>query len=338
MKARFRTRWPGSLGYTFTEDFPMLCRRSLLLRGACLALPVGLLTFTPAAARADEAQGTPRKVYVTVTERGGKPVTDMTAADFEVKEDGRIQEINVRLATDPVRVALIVADRGTGMFQGASLRFVEGMLGHGEFAITGVLTQPELAVDFTSDTDKLRDGLIAIGRRGASRIGAQVVEAIVETIPRLPREGYRPVIVVLRSGGEAPTSLRSERVRDDLRQHGIMLYAVSTTGTQAMGGGASPTSAQTAAGVSRANVESELMEGAMTLGSILGDGAKDTGGRHEQNIATTLIPTLQQIALELLNQYEITYTLPAGVSPHDRISVSSKRRGVQLQAPTRIAN
>ena len=85
-------------------------------------------------------------------------------------------------------------------------------------------------------------------------------------------------------------------------------------------------------------MRTEWAEGSMTLATILGDGSKDSGGRHEQNVSSRLIPAVQQIALELLNQYEITYTLPDGTNPSDRVSVEVNRDGVKLQAPSRIAN
>jgi hypothetical protein len=45
---------------------------------------------------------------------------------------------------------------------------------------------------------------------------------------------------------------------------------------------------------------------------------------------------LQRLAEDLIDQYEITYSLPAGVKPSDKLSVSSKRKGVSLRAPNRI--
>jgi hypothetical protein len=56
-----------------------------------------------------------------------------------------------------------------------------------------------------------------------------------------------------------------------------------------------------------------------------------------QILGTTIVPEMQRIAAELVNQYEISYTLPPGVAPSDRISVSSKRQGVTVRAPSRFA-
>jgi len=47
---------------------------------------------------------------------------------------------------------------------------------------------------------------------------------------------------------------------------------------------------------------------------------------------------LQQVADDLSSQHVITYTLPDGVRPADRISVSLKKPGATLRAPSRVPN
>ena len=46
--------------------------------------------------------------------------------------------------------------------------------------------------------------------------------------------------------------------------------------------------------------------GALNLAQVLGDGSKESGGRHDQVISTTLVPALERVADELLNQYAVT--------------------------------
>jgi hypothetical protein len=48
--------------------------------------------------------------------------------------------------------------------------------------------------------------------------------------------------------------------------------------------------------------------------------------------------TVEQVANELLHQYEVAYAVPDGTKPGDKISVSSKRKGVTIRAPARLSN
>lgn len=307
--------------------------RTLSIAVLCLCACATGFTAT----RLGAAQATTRTIYAGVVDKDAKPVLDLEAAEFEVKEGGKLVELTAaKLAAKPVRVALIVSDRGTGQFQPSALRFVEAILGRGEVAITGISTQPERFSDFSDNVDVLRDGLLKIGRRAmVTGASAQLVEAILDATKDVKRDGYRPAIVVIRNGGEGPTPIRAEAVRDALRKAGAVLFAVSTTGTQGVRAGGAP---MTADGIAQAAANAEVQEGMLTLGTILGEGAKDTGGYHDQVISTTLQPTLQRLAAELVNQYELTYALPPGVKPSDRVSVASKRKGVTVHAPTRVAN
>jgi hypothetical protein len=70
---------------------------------------------------------------------------------------------------------------------------------------------------------------------------------------------------------------------------------------------------------------------------VLGDGPKQSGGRRIDLTASTGIPkALEQVASDLLSQYAITYVLPDGVKPNKRFSISTKKRGVTLRAPSTI--
>jgi hypothetical protein len=70
---------------------------------------------------------------------------------------------------------------------------------------------------------------------------------------------------------------------------------------------------------------------------VIGDGAKQSGGRRVEVTATIAVPKgLQQIASDLDAQYMIQYTLPEGVKADRRVNVSLKRRGVSMRAPTMI--
>ena len=165
--------------------------------------------------------------------------------------------------------------------------------------------------------------------------GAQLLEAIRDATKHVRREGTRPVIVVLRVGGEATTTLSGRDVREQLQKSGAILYVISTVGAQR------PAPSQARQGISTEQAQlhdDEAVESAHNLGLVLGDGSRESGGRHDQVISTTLIPTLEQLAHELVNQYVLTCVLPDGVKPTDKLSVSTKRKGVTVRAPSRLTN
>ena len=116
----------------------------------------------------------------------------------------------------------------------------------------------------------------------------------------------------MRAGAEAVGSVRIDHVQEAIRASGAVLYAVSSTTSDY-----------------RTSVVSVVQ-------TVLSDSTRESGGRRIDVAGGTLVPTMQQIASELINQYEITYTLPAGARPSDSVSVSSRRRDVTVRAPTKV--
>jgi VWFA-related protein len=282
------------------------------------------------------AQGTKHTIYVSAVDKDGKPVTDLQSADFEVKEGGKTQEItSAGQATAPVRVAALVADQGSGGYQFGLLKFMQKLVGHAEFGITSVLVQPEKVLDYTNEGEAISKALERIGRRGRET-GAQLMEAIDETTRNIRAEGKRPVILVMRVGQEGQTQLTGDKVREQLRKSGAILYVVSAVGADKpapsqAAGATDPTSMQQ--GQLR---DSEQSQSAFSLAQVLGDGAKESGGRHEQVVSTTMVTIMEGIADELLHQYEVTYTVAGTPKPGDKIAVACKRKGVTVRAAARL--
>jgi VWFA-related protein len=279
-----------------------------------------------------------RTIYVSATDKSGASVADMQASDFEVKDGGKLCSIaSVAVPAIPLRIALLVADQGTGAFQLGTARFMQKLLGHAEFALYSVIIQPEKLIDFSHDGKELSAAVSRLGPRGRETGSAQLLEAIHEATKEVQHEDRRPAIIVLRLGGEAPTTLSGNDVREALRRSGAVLYAVSAAGAQ---GSAPPQARGTdAVSVQQGQLrDQELAEGQFALNQVLGDGAKDSGGRHDQVVTTTHAKAVEQVADELLHQYEIKYVLPDGAKPAEKISVSTKRKGVTLHAPSRVPN
>jgi VWFA-related protein len=269
-----------------------------------------------------------RRVYVTAVDGNGVPVTDLTAADFTLKEGGKEREIvKAGPATGPLQIAILVDDNGTGIFRYAVGKFIESLLGRAEFAISTVTGQLLRIVDYTPKAEALSEAIAKLNARPATNDGGQLLDAISETAQELQkREAARPVILALTVGGEEHSTLPAHHVLDKLRQSGAVLHVVAVANNALR----SQSNPSTAAGLLGEN---------MNLNEVLGDGPKQSGGRRDEIVAATGISGgLEQLARSLKNQYLIEYTLPDGVKPSDKLSVAVKRKGVTLRAPSRIPN
>lgn len=286
-----------------------------------LLAPLLALALAPAG-----FQGQARRVYVTALDKNGAPIADLAAADVAVKEGGKAREVvSVRPATRPLQIAIIVDDNGTGLFRVSIARFIEALLGRAEFSIITVNGQPQKLTPFTPNSDVLREAIAQLNARPGSPDGGQLLSGISEASTDFERRKVeRAVILALTVGGEEHTPLPAHHVLDQLRKSGAALHVVSVLGS-------------TLRSTTQPTRPGELLNENLSLNEVLGDGPKRSGGRREEVPAIAGAATgLQQLAESLKQQWVIEYTLPEGVKPSDRFSVSTRRRDVTLRAPTHI--
>ena len=292
-----------------------IIRASLLLVLACVPAVIGV-----------SAEPRTRRVYVSVLDSKGAPATDITAADVTVKENGKDREVvSVAPATGMLQIAVLVDDNGTGIFRYALAKFIEPLLGRAEFAISTVQPQTIKLVDYTANAQALSAALAQLNARPGSNDGGQLLDGIAETAQELQkREARRPIILALTVGGQEHSTLPAHHVLDKLRQSGASLHVLTVVNNTLR----SQPGATSAAALIGEN---------MNLGEVLGDGPKQSGGFRQEIVAATGIASgLQELAQALKQQYVIEYTLPDGVKAGDKLSVSLKRKGLTVRAPTRI--
>jgi VWFA-related protein len=312
--------------------------RSSAFVALAIYLVLTALADNPAAQRGSSTS-IPRvsAVYVSAVGRSGSPVADLTATDVVLKEGGDTREIiKVERATAPMQVAIIIDDSGTGIFRYAVGKFVDQLLGHAHFAIRRVVGQVRSIVDYTSDVEQLRNAVLALKVIPETPEGGQVVEAVSQAAKELQsRDAQRPVIIVLTDTEAEYSSLPAEHVLEQLRESGATLYVISIAKVQERMTLPGPASIVPGA-QSTVEKPSDLLDRQIDINRVLGDGPKQSGGRRaEINSSAGPIPALQEIAEELNHQYLITYIVPAGEKLDQKISVSSRRRGVSLRAPSR---
>ena len=278
------------------------------------------------------AQGAPpstpesRTVYITVTDKEGAPIEDLTAAEFEIKEGGKtVLVTDAEIARTPPEIALIVDDNGSGIFRSPLARFVQRLDGRAVMSLSSVTGQTMRVVDYTQKTDAILQGLATLHVRPGTPDGGQLLEGISEAAQELlKREAVRPVIIALTVGGEEHSTVHSNLVLDQIRKSGAILHVFSVE-RSALRSTVTATKAP------------DLLQENMHLNRVLGDGPKQSGGRHQSIVASVgFLAGLQNLASELLSQYRVNYTLPPGAKRSDRLNVSVKRRGALVRAPARI--
>ena len=270
-------------------------------------------------------QDATRRIYVTALDRDGNPIEDLLATELAVKEGNANRSIlRAETALSKMQIAILVDDNGTGLFRVAVARFIESLLGRAEFSISTVTGQTMRLVDYTTDRNDLSEAVRRLGARPATNDGNQLLDGIMgASIDLAKRQAGRPIIVALTVGGDEVTPIQPRDALDQLRRSGAQLYVVSVLNS-AMRATANPTR------------PSDMLNENLALNAVLGDGPKRSGGARQEISAMAGVETgLQRLAHQLKQQYLVEYVLD-GAKPAERISVSVKRKGVTLRAPTHV--
>ena len=199
----------------------------------------------------------------------------------------------------------------------AMFAFMKRVIDAAEVRLVTIGLRNNTAADYTSALDALVAAInnLTLNPRPESQVAEGVLQVAGEYADAKPE---RPVLVVLAfSGGQAGVDPRT--VLEKVRQSGMTMSVVTLIG------GTTDTS------------NPAMLSEHSGREQVLGDGPKQSGGQRIELPSTGAFPkALQQIADDLLAQYAITYALPEGVKPDKRFSISSKRRGVTLRAPSAI--
>ena len=196
--------------------------------GFALALATAVVTVG--------AQSQPRKIYTSLVDKKGAPVTTVTPADLVVREDGVAREIlSVTPATDPMRVALLVdnsqaATQSIQFLRDGLTLFATRLTGAGHsVALVTLGDRPTLQVDATTELARLKS-------RGIDRLfsqpgsGMYLLEALIETSKGFVKnETPRPVIVAVVTEGKEFSNASADAVIRAIRDSGAQFYALVLT-------------------------------------------------------------------------------------------------------------
>jgi Ca-activated chloride channel homolog len=176
----------------------------------------------------------------TVLDNKGELVNDLNKSNFKVFEDKTLQTvISVQHQDTPVSIGLLVDNSGSmntkrAAVASAALDLVKASNPQDETFVINFSDQAYLDQDFTSDLDKLQNGLSHLSVSG----GTALYDTVVTAADKMERSATRPrkVLIVITDGDDNASKLTLgdaiHRVQD---MQGPIIYSIGLT----FGGGES---------------------------------------------------------------------------------------------------
>jgi len=282
---------------------------------AALLLPASLL------AQVDE-----RVMYASVVDNKGAPVTNVTAKDLIVREDGQAREIlNIAKDEDPLQIALLVDNSVSMRDKLSDLRksvaaFISSLRPGVQVALLTLAERPTIVVSYTADHASLLKGVDKIVSYEA---GNYVLDGIAEAAEGLKkRPNVRSIMVVVTGVGPELSYRHYSDALRPLRESGAALHAITVL---------SSNTEETVHAVDNGN-PGDASGGGVGRDIVLGRMTKETGGRYEEVLSIiSLSAKLQQLSGEISNQYRVTFARPQRLIPPRSTQISARQPNVHAR-------
>lgn len=262
-------------------------------------------------------------VITSVTDSAGNQINDLTQKDFEMYEDGAVQDIAgfYREGQIPLRLIFLFDTSGSirhrfDFEQRAAAQFFRNVMRHGDqAALMSVSSDAKIEVQFTSDIDQLVSTLGQLKPEGATSL----YDGMISAARYLRPSDGRHVMVVLSDGTDTASKATLAKALTEAQESDAIIYGVHSTGV------APSASVQDLAG--------EFVLKAM---------CEDTGGRaffppiyeDQKKETRDLDEIYKRLAAEVRAQFVLTYYSKgegrAGTFRAIRVDV--KRPGLQVRA------
>jgi VWFA-related protein len=277
----------------------------MVRRQAAASMALALLAWTIHAQPQKFVSGTVGvRVDVLVTD-GRAPVAGLTANDFELRDNGVAQRVEVISAGDVPINAVLALDTSASLLGkrqrdlvSAADSLLDGLTPADRASLTTFSHVVRPRIGLTADMASVRDALHHLAPKGETSLMDGVYTALVSTLD----EPGRFLVVVCTDGGDTTSWLQPGEVVAVARRTNAVLYAV------------------TSADAKRSDALKQL--------------ADTTGGRLLPVASSgELRDAFQRILAEFRSRYVLAYS-PDGVAPggFHRIEVSVPRRHVTIKA------
>ncbi len=252
------------------------------------------------------------EVYAAVRDAARRPVTDLKAEDFTLKDSGVAQTISrfERVTDLPISAALLI-DTSSSMAkslpqaQRAALAFVDTLAAKDRAAVIPFSERPRLAVKLTANLDELHRALSGVQALG----GTAIFDSLVFTLHYLQGVRGERAILLLTDGGDRSSKFGFEEALDYSRRAGVTIYSIGL-------------------GIGRLDLVAR---------SRLGKLAAETGGRSWfVDSAAELAGVYAEIGEDLRSRYLLAYQPSVAGKPNEfhPVAVAVDRPGTEVEALT----
>ena len=278
---------------------------------------------------AARSQGTDKTVYVAVTDSAGKPVKDMKAGEFAVREDNVNREVvGLKPASQPLYLYLLAdtsrqagnqgmmgresASGGTELIRDIRNSLVDAVRTLNQLqpeAQIALMEFGQAAITVQKFTNKLPDLEKAINRLYPKpEAGSVILEAMIEASKQLAKvpSPRRAIITMNIEPGEEESRQEPRKIWETLRDSRANLWSISMQKGQLR------------------NAQRDV---------VLNELTKLTGGKREFQIGPVAIKnTITQFMEVLASEYELTYKRPDSSANVQQVLVGTTRQGLSLHA------
>jgi Ca-activated chloride channel family protein len=172
------------------------------------------------------------EVPVAVTSAGGQPIRGLSAADFKLFDNNRLQSIHVDYADEPLSIAIVVQSNDSARPWLEQVRreasTLEGLLigAAGEASVTTFAGEIGLIQPFTSDSARLDKAFESI--KAYPEDGNRLLDAILSAAKQLERTSpkRRRIILVVSQSGDSGSVARLGDVVLELEARNIVVFSL----------------------------------------------------------------------------------------------------------------
>jgi VWFA-related protein len=171
-------------------------------------------------------------VPVSVTDKHGRYVDGLTARDFNVRDDGALQEVTMDdfgTGLAPVSLVIAIQTSGISMPALAKIRQIGGMIKplvtapRGEVAVVAFDEEIQWLQDFTRDDENIRQAVRNL-KPGSALRSARMLDAIADVADRMrPRKG-RKMLLLISETRDRGSKTTVQQALDAVEREGIEVF------------------------------------------------------------------------------------------------------------------